>query len=111
MKKNLVSLTAVAAVTALFVAAPAFACGERGPETSDATPAKGVKTVAVNVEGVDCANCTGKIHTALKKLDGIKAVREGSSKSQIVVEYVAEKVTAAQIIKAIKAAGFASKVA
>ncbi len=111
MKRSLVSLSAIAAVAALTVVAPAFACGDKGPETTEAEPAKGVKTIAVNVEGVSCAACTGKIRAALKKLDGIKAVREGKSKSQIFVDYVAGKVTAEQIVKAIKEAGFKSRVA
>lgn len=111
MKRSLATLGAVAAAATVFVSAPAFACGEKGPETADAQPAKGVKMIAVDVEGVTCANCTGQIRAALRKLDGIKAIREGKSKSQIVVEYVASKVTAEQIIKAIKAAGFTSRVA
>ncbi len=111
MKRSLVSLGAVVAAASVLVAAPAFACGDKGPETTDAQPAKGVKTVAVDVEGVSCAACTGKIRAALKKLDGIKAVREGKSKSQIFVDYVAGKVTAEQIVKAIKEAGFKSRVA
>lgn len=113
MKPSFASLGAVAAAAtlALTIAAPAFACGERAPETSDAAPAEGVKTVSVAVEGVNCGSCTEKIRAALKKLDGIKAVRAGENKGLIVVDYVADKVTAEEIVKAIRAAGFKSHVA
>ena len=63
------------------------------------------RTVAFDVEGMTCAACVNRIERYLRKVDGVEtaAVNLATERATVVA---AEDVTAAQILKAIEAAGY-----
>jgi len=82
----------VIALGGLAVVGGARLCPCRGAAYAQA-PATASQTVAIHVEGMDCAACTAAIRIALKKLDGVKDARVSFDQKQAVVQYEPSQVT------------------
>lgn len=107
-------LTAVVAAHCALVPLFALACtgceqdaaaGKTKTAVPVATP--GGSRVTIPVEGVDCAACILGIRSALKKLEGVKAVEGGKDDSKtVVVTFEPGKVKPAQMVEAINGLGY-----
>ncbi len=60
----------------------------------------------LKVSGWHCAGCSAKTESALKKIDGVKAVATDLDKNQATIDYDDSKVQVAQLEKAVTDAGF-----
>ncbi len=69
------------------------------------------RTALLDVEGVRCGACSLRIRKALKKLDGVEAVRAGKSKKRVLVDYDSKKTSPSQIAARVEKTGFGCRVA
>lgn len=63
-------------------------------------------TTTLRAEGFSCPSCVSKIEKRLAKLDGVEGATVHFSTARIAVSYDAERISIAQIIKEIQAAGY-----
>ncbi len=70
-------------------------------------PAKSGDTVTLKVSGMVCGDCTGKVTTALKTLDGIDKVTVDLKAGEAMVTYDSKQIAVPDMEKAVVAAGFA----
>ena len=116
MKKNARLILALA-LMAVAPAALQAACGEdceqaccsEGQQTSvtKATPADAKLTkVDYQVKGLACADCEGKVTTALNKIGGVGSVTACSVAKEVKISYDARKVKEKDLMAAIQKAGF-----
>lgn len=99
---------------ALFVGAPALACpmadaAAYRAAVEEVEAADGTK-VALAVEGMHCGDCSEKVVTALKGLDGViaAAVDYQTGVARVVID--ADKVDSDKMVAAIGELGFTAKV-
>ncbi|HEC97098.1 MAG TPA: mercuric transport protein periplasmic component [Nitrospirae bacterium] len=79
--------------------------------TSYAWSAQGnFKKVILKIEGMRCITCPITIKAALKKLPGVINVDVSYKEKTATVQYNKDKVTVAQMIKAIKNSGYGAEV-
>jgi len=64
------------------------------------------KTATIPIKGMMCQGCLAKIEAALKKIDGVQAVKASFEQRSVEVTYDDSKVTIEQLHKAIRKAGF-----
>jgi Cu+-exporting ATPase len=78
--------------------------GDRALEVSPSAP----RTFALDIEGMTCASCVNRIERSLNKLDGVASanVNLATERATVVAE---PNVTADQIIAAVAAAGYGSR--
>jgi len=114
MKQNLrlgiVAVAALAVAVGLSVA-PALAGHGQEHEKSAKHEAKtdlpeGQVRTVIPVSGMTCSGCAAAINTAVKKLEGVVDVNVDADKGNAAVTYVKDKVTVAEIVKAINKTGF-----
>ena len=70
---------------------------------------KATKSITINVKGMTCSACTGKVTAALKKIHGVKRVDASLAKNNVVVE-TSGPVANKKLIAAIDAEGFQASV-
>jgi copper chaperone CopZ len=63
-------------------------------------------SVALSIEGMDCAACTAAIRTALKRLDGVRDARVSFVERRAVVEYEPDRVVPEQLVEAVNKLGY-----
>ncbi len=64
------------------------------------------KTATIPIKGMMCQGCPAKIEAALKKIEGVQAVKASFEQRNVQVTYDDSKVTMEQLHKAIRKAGF-----
>ncbi|GBD98794.1 copper chaperone CopZ [bacterium BMS3Abin07] len=75
--------------------------------TNSAWSAQGnLKQVTLKVEGMYCAACPATVRLALKRLPGVVNAKVSYKEKKATVLYREDKVTVAQMIKAIKDSGY-----
>jgi copper chaperone CopZ len=112
-------------VAGLFVATPALACGGGAAcdkshcnmsantdvtEALAAVDAAAGDKLALEVTGMKCGSCSGKITAALKALEGVNAAAVSHTTGEARIAFDASKVDADKLIAAIKQLGFEAKV-
>ncbi len=107
--------TTLLALIGLSLAAPACQNADAAtakPVRDDATGApRGSASVVLVVEGMSCASCSIKVRSALKKLDGVSAVRPGDDdKRAIAVDYDPARVSPQAMVEAVEKAGYHARV-
>ncbi len=98
----------------LFVATPALAC----PMADAAAFARAAQTVqqadgtkvSLAVEGMHCGDCSEKVTTALKGVDGVVAVAVDYQNGRAEIAYDAGKVKLDALVKAVTDTGFKAEV-
>lgn len=70
------------------------------------TTKKVFKDVAIRVDGMSCGGCIKTIKKALRPFKGIKTVKVSLKEKRCNVRYNPKKVTSAQLVAAIKKAGY-----
>jgi copper ion binding protein len=68
--------------------------------------AKALSSCKLQIEGMTCGACVKAVEKALKNLTGVKEASVDLKEGTASVQYENEKVTRAEMIKAIKDAGF-----
>lgn len=64
------------------------------------------QTVTIPIKGMMCQGCAAKIEAALKKIEGVQAVKASFEQRNVQVTYDESQVTMEQLHKAIYEAGF-----
>ena len=67
---------------------------------------KEIEKVTLKVEGMKISCCAEKVQSALKEVPGVKIANISLEKKEAVVEFEKGKVTLAQLIEAVKKAGY-----
>lgn len=67
--------------------------------------AAGESTLKYKVSGMDCAACVAKIETAVKRIDGVSAVKVGLQSETLTVGLVTPA-TSADVEKAVRGFGY-----
>jgi len=67
------------------------------------------ETVTIEVEGMTCPLCTSAIKHSLKKVEGVSSAKVKLSSKRATVTYEG-KVTRAQLLEAVKKAGYQGKI-
>jgi len=67
------------------------------------------ETVTIEVEGMTCPLCTAAIKHSLKKVEGVSSAKVKLSSKRATVTYQG-KVTGAQLLEAVKKAGYQGKI-
>ena len=93
---------------ALGTASATAGCTTATTATHDAIAATHTATFAV--EGMTCGSCSVTVRAAVGKLDGIASVDVGVGSGAATVTFDGNKVTAAQIAKAITGSGYTTTV-
>lgn len=60
----------------------------------------------LNVVGMHCPSCVMAVELSMKDLDGVEEAKADLDTSSVKVDYDSEKVTDADLIAAVKEAGF-----
>jgi copper chaperone CopZ len=81
------------------------------PQRSLASSAAATASVALSIEGMDCAACTAAIRTALKRLDGVRDVRISFVEKRAVIEYEPARVAPGQLVEAVNRLGYRASLA
>lgn len=68
------------------------------------------KTVALDVKGWTCGSCAVSTKIALKKLDGVEAVKTDHDKGEVIVNYDDSKVTPQRMVEAVGRIGYTASV-
>ena len=102
--KTLAALLAALLLPSLALAADAQAAAPVAAAAAEVKPADAKVTIPVG--GMTCGGCVNNVGSALKKLDGVKAVEVNLEQKKAFVTYDASKVTAKQLVAAISEAGF-----
>jgi len=64
------------------------------------------ENVTISIEGMHCNHCKAKVENALKAIKGVKKYEVNLETASASVDYVAKKVTPAEIAAAVTDAGF-----
>lgn len=67
-----------------------------------------MKKIKLNIEGMHCTSCAMNIDGELEDTDGVKSANTSYAKQLTEVEFDEERLNEAQIIKAIKKAGYSA---
>lgn len=62
--------------------------------------------VTVSINGMHCTSCAMSIDGALEDIDGVLSAETSYAKAQVTITYDEEKVTQAEMIKAIEEQGY-----
>ena len=71
----------------------------------------GVRSVTLQIDGMDCAACSTAIRITLKKLAGVKEAKVSYAKKQAVVDYDPGKVTPQELVDAVNRLGYRTHLA
>ena len=96
MKKAALALTIILALTGAFLTTSVAFSGADDAQT----------TSVFDVKGMTCGGCEAGIKIAVKKLDGVTAVKASHEDSQAEVTYDAALVTVEDIVAAIEKIGY-----
>lgn len=98
----------IGALAALVASSALTGCRRDTQAATSATVDRTVatRTVAVPVNGMICQICAGSVKNALKKVDGVRDAEISLEKRNAVIHYDERKVSADQLTRAIKDAGF-----
>ena len=104
---------AVAAFSTLLCAGAALVPGAQAAEPEAPAPAPApemppntVEFTTFQVDGVTCGSCLVPIRRELKALKGIKDIESGVDLKEVIVSYQPGSVSNAQMLAAIKKAGY-----
>ena len=75
------------------------------------TPATHLEIVSFPVEGMTCASCVNRITRFLNKVEGVEAANVNLASESATVRYDAERLTVADLVAAVDAAGYVARVA
>ena len=100
---------------ALFVATPALACPMADAAAYQAAAEKvdaaGGSKVSLAVEGMHCGDCSEKVVSALKAVDGVLEVAVDYQTGTARIAFDAGKTDATKLAAAVSATGYSAKVA
>jgi copper chaperone len=65
-----------------------------------------MQTESMNVTGMTCGGCTGKVEKALKAIPGVKDVQVSLSAASATVQFDETLASTVQLASAVKAAGY-----
>lgn len=86
----------------------AFACGGEKAAAVDISEAPGTHLV-LQVEGMTCDSCAGKIQTAISALEGVNAVAVNHETGKAEIAYDAAKLEEKTLISTIEGLDFKAK--
>ena len=121
MNCRLFSILASFSICTLLCAGTALACDmDDAPNSQAQAPAaepeapaqapekqpKSVEFTTLRVDGVTCGSCLVPIRKELKALKGVREIESGTNIKDVIVSYAPGAVSAAQLVAAVKKAGY-----
>jgi len=111
MNKNITTILAAAGLACTF----ALSCTDAHADCCGAptvlAQAASIKTVNLNIEGMECGSCAASVKSALQKLDGVKEIDITFEKKGGTVEFDPAKVDEKKIVETVNKAGFEATLA
>lgn len=65
-----------------------------------------MKKEVIEVKGMMCSHCEGRVTAAIEALDGVKSVKADAKKAKVTVKFDEAKLSLAEISEKIKSCGY-----
>lgn len=65
-----------------------------------------MKKEVIEVRGMMCSHCEGRVNDALSSVDGVKSVKADAKKAKVTVKFDEEKTSLSELKEKIKAVGY-----
>ncbi|MFQ5709703.1 MAG: cation transporter [bacterium] len=80
--------------------------GERSPEESNQVATANVQKVTLDVQGMTCSGCEYNVESALKKVDGVAAVKADYKKAMAEIQYDPSVASVEEMVAAVNKTGY-----